>query len=118
MAVFKKLIFIFKNKLFNGLFDRMPLNKDVVLVKYIILFHSAGVSGRCVHSAEIPLMLSIYIDENCYIVEKLSTSMPCSWNMVRNEKKLQSSFTTFNTNQVNDKSQMVYIGILDQKNLK
>ena len=36
MAVFKKLIFIFKNKLFNGLFDRMPLNKDVVLVKYII----------------------------------------------------------------------------------
>ena len=81
--------------------------------KKFILFHGASVSGRCALAAATLLMLSNYVDENGYNVEKPSTLMP----RARNEKKLQSSFTTLIINQVSDKSQMIcIIGILDQKN--
>ena len=66
------------------------MNKDVELVKYI----RAGVSGRYSHIAAILLMLSTYVDENGYIVQKPSTSIPCSWNMGKKEVK--------SPNQLND----------------
>ena len=56
--------------------------------KKFILFQRAGVSGRCAHVAAILLMLCNYIDENGYnIVEKPSTSMPCSWNKGKKREK-------------------------------
>ena len=51
------------------------------------MFHRAGVSGRCAHVAAILLMLSSYVDENGYIVEKSSTSVTCSWNKGKKREK-------------------------------
>lgn len=65
----------------------------MVYLQYVNIFtllHRAGVSGRCAHIAAILLMLSKHIDENGYIVEKVSTSLPCSWNKgKKREKKTQ-----------------------------
>ena len=38
----------------------------------------AGLVGRCSHVAAVLLMLSNYILENGHVVEKTSTSLPCS----------------------------------------
>ena len=51
------------------------------------MFHRAGVSGRCAHVAAILLMLSSYVDESGYIVEKSSTSVTCSWNKGKKREK-------------------------------
>ena len=103
VIVFKKLIFLFKNKLFSEMFDQMPLKKNIVLLKCIIrnLFCSTGL----VFLVGV-LMLLQYCW--CYVIILMKMAIILLRNRplqchahgtrARNEKKLQSSFTTLNVN--------------------
>ena len=51
------------------------------------MFHSASISGSCAQISVILLILSNYIDESDYIVDKPSTPMPCSWNKDKKQEE-------------------------------
>ena len=64
----------------------LPLNSEVCVsimsgfIKSARCDCKAGLVDQCSDVAAVLLMLSNYILENGHVVEKTSTSLPCSWN--------------------------------------